>query len=93
LKELVTLTMRAALRYRKYSSRFSARIAADSRIAPTARIESGHRSRSSKTKGRHLKTESTQAAQAVKNCGEVETITFGRGRKRPARKPVTMKLR
>ena len=68
------------------------RMTALSFMAPTATMESGHRSRSSKTHG-HLKSrETTYAAHGVKNCGEVEIVTSGRGRKGAASITYTMKL-
>ena len=48
---------------------------AESPIAPTARIDSGHRSRSSNTHGRLFTVAARYAAQAVKNCGDVPTMT------------------
>ena len=62
-------------------------------MAPTVLIDSGHRSRNSKTKGRQRNTDSIQPAHVVKNCGEVPTITSGRRCTSPARKPLTMKDR
>ena len=71
LNDSVTDTMRAALRYRNISSRSSMRMANDSFMAPTALMDSGHRSRSSNTYGMRFMRLTTYAATAVKNCGDV----------------------
>src|SRR5688572_22950353 len=93
LNEWVTLTIRVARRYRKYSSLRSHRMAVLSRIALTATMESGQRSRSSKMNGRQRNSDTTHAAHGVKNCGEVATITSGRGKNGLARMADTMKLK
>ena len=50
-------------------------------MAPTAGIDSGHRSRSSKTHGVRRTRVYSHVATAQKNCGEVPTATS----KRPSR--------
>ena len=72
-KALVTDTTAFALRYRNSSTFSSQSSAFDSFIAPTARIDSGHRSRSSNTHGTRFIRLTAYAAHAVKNCGDVPT--------------------
>ncbi len=86
----MTDTMRAARRYRKSSSFSSQRMAADSFMAPTALMDSGHRSRNSKTNGTRFSAPTAQPATAVKNCGEVATTMSTRRTKSAARKAMTM---
>ena len=62
-------------------------------MAPTAAMDAGHRSPSSKTKGTPRDAPTAQPATAAKNCGEVATTTSGRRSNSPAANPETMKLR
>ena len=90
--ECVTVTIRVARRYKNISSFSSQRMAAEFFMAPTALIDSGHRSRSSKTQGRRLSPPTIQAAQAVKNCGDVPTTTSTWRTNRLASVAANMKL-
>ena len=93
MKDSVTETMRAALRYRNISSRSSMRIANESFMAPTALMDSGHRSRSSNTYGMRFIRLTTYAAQAVKNWGDVPITTSTSRMRGLATIALTMKLR
>ena len=59
-------------------------------MAPTALMVSGQRSRSSKMYGRNFSRLETYAAQAVKNCGDVPTMTSTLRMKRLAMVAETM---
>ena len=74
-------TIAVASRYIRSSRRSRSRSASDRFIAPTAGIDSGHRSRSSKTHGVRRTRVYSHVATAQKNCGEVPTATS----KRPSR--------
>ena len=63
------------------------------RRAPTAAMDAGHRSPSSKTKGTPRAAPAAHPATAVKNWGDVAAIRSGFSCHRAAAKPVTMKLR
>ncbi len=89
----VSATTQAAERYR-YSSSFStSRNRKPCPIAPTATIEAGHKSPSSKTKGIRRILPTNHPATATKNWGEVEMTTSGFFSNNPARMPLNIKLR
>ena len=70
-----------------------ARSAALCFMAPTAAMEAGQRSPSSKTKGTPRALARAQPPTAAKNWGEVATIRSGFSSNRPAMPAETMKLR
>src|SRR5262249_24279390 len=65
------VTSRGAAAYTRRPSHSSARTVRETRIAPTATIDSGQRSRTSSTKGRRRSAPTTIPATPQKNCGEV----------------------
>ena len=73
------------------SIQYSMRMSSPSFMAPTATMEAGHRSRSSKIQGRRRSRDTIQPATAQKNCGEVEMRMSGRRWNMAAMPPVTMK--
>ena len=82
----------SARRYKNSSNFSNISNAKESFMAPTTRIDSGHKSRNSKTNGRRLYTLTIQAPHAVKNCGEVPMTTSTLLTNTAAITALTMKL-
>ena len=75
----VTTTIWSEFRYRNPAIRASARYIDESSFpAPTAASDSGHRSRTSKTKRDRLHRASHQPESPTSNCGELAMTTSGR---------------
>ena len=85
--------MRVAAAYMRRSSQPSRRSSQELRIAPTAAIDSGQRSRTSSTKGTRRARLTKTPAQPQKNCGEVAITRSGRRTASPASVAVAQKDR
>ena len=92
LNEEDNATIASAFLYKNNSRLSNIFIRIVFRIASTAIIDAGQISRNSKIKGRRRRTESNHPESAVKNWGDVATITSGFFWKSPAVNPEIIKV-